>query len=223
MRDAHGANHTVPATRATTGLIRSCGRAALAAAVMGLVSAVVHAQGLPTSYDLRSVTVSGSTQSWISSIQDQGMFGDCWTFASAAAMDSSLLKQGILAAASTPPSPVVASWALSTANGAPESLIGPDYGHSNSDWGGFEFQTMAYVTRGQGTWPIPGTVDVPMGYCGFPKEILRPPRSVAARVYRDIRRWTAMPRGGHFAAMEQPDALAAEIREFFRPLREAQA
>ena len=158
MRDAHGADRMVPATRATTGLIRSCGRAALAAAVMGLVSAVVHAQGLPTSYDLRSVTVSGSTRSWISSIQDQGMFGDCWTFASAAAMDSSLLKQGILAAAATPPSPVVSSWALSTANGAPESLIGPDYGHSNSDWGGFEFQTMAYVTRGQGTWPIPGTV-----------------------------------------------------------------
>jgi len=28
-----------------------------------------------------------------------------------------------------------------------------------------------------------------------------------------------MPRGGHFAAMEQPEALAAEMREFFRPLR----
>jgi pimeloyl-ACP methyl ester carboxylesterase len=30
-----------------------------------------------------------------------------------------------------------------------------------------------------------------------------------------------MPRGGHFAAMEQPDALAQEVREFFRPLRRA--
>jgi len=28
-----------------------------------------------------------------------------------------------------------------------------------------------------------------------------------------------MPRGGHFAAMEEPDALAQEVREFFRPLR----
>lgn len=158
MRVAHAANHTVPVTRACSHLIRSCGRAALSAMVAGLLSAAVHAQGLPTSYDLRSVTVSGSTQSWISSIQDQGLFGDCWTFASAAAMDSNLLKQGILPAASTPPAPVVSSWALSTANGAPESLIGPDYGHSNNDWGGFEFQAMAYVTRGQGTWPIPGTV-----------------------------------------------------------------
>jgi pimeloyl-ACP methyl ester carboxylesterase len=38
-------------------------------------------------------------------------------------------------------------------------------------------------------------------------------------MYTDIRRWTVMPRGGHFAAMEQPDALAQEVREFFRPLR----
>ena len=48
-----------------------------------------------------------------------------------------------------------------------------------------------------------------------------PPRSVAARVYTDIRRWTTMVRGGHFAAMEQPEPLAQEIVEFFRPLRAA--
>jgi microsomal epoxide hydrolase len=42
---------------------------------------------------------------------------------------------------------------------------------------------------------------------------------VAERTYKDIRRWTTMPRGGHFAAMEQPEALAREIVEFFRPLR----
>ena len=35
----------------------------------------------------------------------------------------------------------------------------------------------------------------------------------------DIRRWTRMPRGGHFAALEAPDLLAEEIRAFFRPLR----
>jgi len=48
---------------------------------------------------------------------------------------------------------------------------------------------------------------------------LRPPRSLAARTYTDIRRWTDMPRGGHFAAMEQPEALAHEVQTFFRPLR----
>jgi microsomal epoxide hydrolase len=70
-------------------------------------------------------------------------------------------------------------------------------------------------------WPVPDgrTVDVPTGYAQFPAEILRPPRSLAERTYTDIRRWTAMPRGGHFAALEQPEALANEVREFFRPLR----
>jgi microsomal epoxide hydrolase len=76
-----------------------------------------------------------------------------------------------------------------------------------------------YYARMHGPWPIQGTIDIPVGYCQFPKEIIRPPRCVAERVYTDIRRWTVMQRGGHFAAMEQTDALAHEIREFFRPLR----
>jgi microsomal epoxide hydrolase len=79
-----------------------------------------------------------------------------------------------------------------------------------------------YYARMHGPWPIPegATVDVPTGYVQFPREILRPPRSVAQRVYTDIRRWSVMRKGGHFAALEQPEALAREIREFFRPLRE---
>jgi pimeloyl-ACP methyl ester carboxylesterase len=78
-----------------------------------------------------------------------------------------------------------------------------------------------YYARMHGPWPVPEgkTVDVPTGYAAFPTEILRPPRSVAARMYTNIQRWTVMPRGGHFAAMEQPEALAREVQEFFRPLR----
>ncbi len=78
-----------------------------------------------------------------------------------------------------------------------------------------------YYARMHGPWPIPegATVDVPIGYAEFPKEILRPPRSLAERTYTDIRRWSVMAKGGHFAALEQPQALAHEIREFFRPLR----
>ncbi|MFO7709122.1 MAG: epoxide hydrolase [Desulfobacterales bacterium] len=78
-----------------------------------------------------------------------------------------------------------------------------------------------YYARMHGPWPIPegATVDLPTGYIEFPKEILRPPRSLAERMYTDIRRWTVMPKGGHFAALEQPEALAGEIRAFFRPLR----
>ena len=77
-----------------------------------------------------------------------------------------------------------------------------------------------YYARLHGPWPIPdGDRDVPVGYAEFPKEILRPPRSLAARTYTDIRRWTAMPRGGHFAALEEPQALAREVSEFFAALR----
>jgi microsomal epoxide hydrolase len=76
-----------------------------------------------------------------------------------------------------------------------------------------------YYARMHRPWPLPGRVTAPAGYAEFPAEILRPPRSLAERAYTDIRRWTVMPRGGHFAAMEQPDALAHDIREFFRPLR----
>ena len=78
-----------------------------------------------------------------------------------------------------------------------------------------------YYFRMHRPWPVPdgGSIGVPAGYSEFPREILRAPRSLAARTYTDIRRWTVMPRGGHFAAMEQPEALAGEIRAFFRPLR----
>ncbi len=78
-----------------------------------------------------------------------------------------------------------------------------------------------YYARMHDPWPIaPGrTVDVPTGYASFPREIRHPPRSVAAQTFTDIRRWTEMEHGGHFAALEQPAALAGEIAAFFRPLR----
>ena len=78
-----------------------------------------------------------------------------------------------------------------------------------------------YYARMHRPWPIPEgvTVDVPTGYAAFPKEILRPPRSLAARTYTNIRRWTEMPRGGHFAALEQAETLARDILEFFNALQ----
>lgn len=78
-----------------------------------------------------------------------------------------------------------------------------------------------YYARAHGPWPVPEghAVDVPVGHAAFPFEILRPPRSLAARTFTDLRHWTEMPRGGHFAALEQPELLAADIRAFFRPLR----
>ena len=49
----------------------------------------------------------------------------------------------------------------------------------------------------------------------FPKELYRPPRAWAEAAF-DIVQWTEMPRGGHFAAMEEPELLVDDMRSFFR-------
>ena len=78
-----------------------------------------------------------------------------------------------------------------------------------------------YHARMHGPWPIPEgrKIEVPTGYAEFPKEILRPPRALAEKTYTNIRRWATMQRGGHFAALEQPQALANEINSFLGEAR----
>lgn len=61
-------------------------------------------------------------------------------------------------------------------------------------------------------------VNVPCAVARFPKEIFMPARSWIARGY-NLQRWTEMPRGGHFAAWEQPELMADDLRAFFGPLR----
>ena len=62
-------------------------------------------------------------------------------------------------------------------------------------------------------------VEVPTGCALFPAELLSwPPRSYVERVY-NVTHWTEMPRGGHFAAMEQPELLIDDIRTFARTIR----
>ena len=78
-----------------------------------------------------------------------------------------------------------------------------------------------YYARLHGSVIVPpgGVITVPTGYAQFPREILKPPRSAAEKVFKNIRRWSVMEKGGHFAALEQPDALARDVRAFFRELR----
>ncbi|MBM4072706.1 MAG: alpha/beta fold hydrolase [Planctomycetes bacterium] len=59
---------------------------------------------------------------------------------------------------------------------------------------------------------------VPVGVALFPREINVPPRRWAADRFNLVH-WTEMPRGGHFAALEQPTLLVEDVRKFFRPLR----
>jgi hypothetical protein len=51
---------------------------------------------------------------------------------------------------------------------------------------------------------------VPAGFAIFAKEISHPPREWAQRFF-DVRRWTELPRGGHFAALEEPELFARDV------------
>ncbi|WP_310397739.1 alpha/beta hydrolase [Hymenobacter sp.] len=66
--------------------------------------------------------------------------------------------------------------------------------------------------------PQPGKIQVPTGVAIFPHDLVPAPRAYAERFY-NVQRWTEMPRGGHFAALEEPELLAEDLWAFFRPLR----
>jgi microsomal epoxide hydrolase len=83
---------------------------------------------------------------------------------------------------------------------------------------GSSFWPYYAIRHGEPALPPDERIPVPAGHARFPKEMAQVPRSWAEKVY-DIRRWTVMDSGGHFAAAEEPEALAAEIRAFFRELR----
>jgi pimeloyl-ACP methyl ester carboxylesterase len=63
-------------------------------------------------------------------------------------------------------------------------------------------------------------IEPPTAVAVFPQELIFTPRRLAERA-ANIRRWTLMPRGGHFAPAEQPDLLVEDVRDFFRTLRDA--
>jgi pimeloyl-ACP methyl ester carboxylesterase len=75
---------------------------------------------------------------------------------------------------------------------------------------------MRWMVEGVKAWV--GSDGVPAAFAMFPKDISQPPREWAERFF-NVQRWTTMPRGGHFAAMEQPELLVDDIRAFFRPFR----
>ena len=68
----------------------------------------------------------------------------------------------------------------------------------------------------------PPQVSVPAGFTTFPGEIWRTPRSWAEQSYPTLAYFNEVDRGGHFAAWEEPELFATEIRAAFRPLRAPQ-
>jgi pimeloyl-ACP methyl ester carboxylesterase len=81
----------------------------------------------------------------------------------------------------------------------------------------WESQRAAAAAAAPGQAPPP--VSLPVAFTVFPGEIFRAPRSWAERVYPNLSYWGEVDRGGHFAAWEEPEIFAAEMRAAFRPLR----
>jgi epoxide hydrolase len=115
-------------------------------------------------------------------------------------------------------------WAWTDNNGNPEDAVTRDQILTNL--------TVYWVTqtinssirlycesqRGQNFGPTEAYVSVPTGVAVFPKEIFRIPRAYAEARF-NVQRYTRFDRGGHFAALEEPDLLIADIRDFFREVR----
>lgn len=112
-------------------------------------------------------------------------------------------------------------WSWSDCDGHPENVFSRDELLDN---------VMLYWLTGSGAssarlyWESFGAfgkrepVSLPTGVADFPKEILRSPRPWCEPQY-NITRWTTMPRGGHFAAFEQPELLIEDVRTFFATVR----
>jgi len=76
-----------------------------------------------------------------------------------------------------------------------------------------------WESRQGGMWnERPEYVAVPTGVARYPKEVVRFPRSWVEQQY-NVTHWAEMPRGGHFAAMEQPEPFVEDLRRFFRTVR----
>lgn len=62
--------------------------------------------------------------------------------------------------------------------------------------------------------PIAERIEVPTAAAIFPKETVKSPRAWADRAW-NVQRWTRMPKGGHFPALEVPDLLVSDVRAFY--------
>ena len=68
--------------------------------------------------------------------------------------------------------------------------------------------------------PSSARLSVPVGVASFPREmrVFDPPRSILERNFNLVH-YTRMPRGGHFACLEQPQLFVEDVRAFFRKVR----
>ncbi|RBY77583.1 epoxide hydrolase [Geodermatophilus sp. TF02-6] len=114
-------------------------------------------------------------------------------------------------------------WSWTDTGGDPVGVLGADriLDHVSTYWFTRSATSSArmYWEMAQAPAERTPTVRVPIGVSQFPSEIFSPPREWAQVQFPDLRLWREHERGGHFAAMEQPEVLVDDVREFFRPLR----
>ena len=104
-------------------------------------------------------------------------------------------------------------WAWTDCDGHPENILGRDELLDNV--------MLYWVTATAAS--LARKVNVTTGVAGFPKEIVTQVRKWMETSYTNIRHWSEMPKGGHFAAFEQPGLFVPEVRGFFRTLRQPSA
>jgi pimeloyl-ACP methyl ester carboxylesterase len=77
-----------------------------------------------------------------------------------------------------------------------------------------------YAAEGRNRWRLAAgeRITVPTAVADFPAELVRPPREWSERLLGDLRRWTVFDRGGHFAALEEPELLGNDLIEFLDEL-----
>ncbi|HJQ61156.1 MAG TPA: epoxide hydrolase [Vineibacter sp.] len=114
-------------------------------------------------------------------------------------------------------------WAWTDCDGHPETILGRDELLDNVM---LYWVTATAASSARLYWESfgpdrrkPHTVTVPTGVAVFPKEIVPPVRRWMEDRYSNIRHWSEMPKGGHFAAFEQPELFIRDVRAFFRTLR----
>jgi pimeloyl-ACP methyl ester carboxylesterase len=91
-------------------------------------------------------------------------------------------------------------------------LTGTGASAARSYWESGRAQALAAGQAPPGVW-------LPVGFTTFPGEIFRAPRSWVEKAYPNLTHFNEADRGGHFAAWEEPELFATEIRAAFRPLR----
>ncbi len=113
-------------------------------------------------------------------------------------------------------------WAWTDCDGDPESLFSRDELLDNVM---LYWVTASAASSARLYWESfgarrkPQLVRVPTGVAVFPKEIVTPVRRWMEPNFPNIQHWSELPKGGHFAAFEQPDLFVGDVRKFFRTLR----